>query len=110
MKKRVCLFGLSANPPTGEGGHVGIVRELSQMMMRVKNNNDGTDSSEEEERFHEIRILPVYSHMYNEKRGMQASYEERLEMCRLAFHEIPKVTVSDDEERCFEWYAKKIGK
>jgi len=110
MKKRVCLFGLSANPPTGEGGHVGIVRELSQMMMRVKNNDDETGSSEEEERFHEIRILPVYSHMYSEKRGMQVSYEERLEMCRLAFREFPKVTVSDDEERCFEWYAKKIGK
>mmetsp|Transcript_22699 Transcript_22699/g.33613 ORF Transcript_22699/g.33613 Transcript_22699/m.33613 type:complete len:320 (+) Transcript_22699:100-1059(+) len=122
MKRRVCLFGLSANPPTGEGGHVGIVRELSQMKMKMmKNHNDNDDATAtetdntnnvEEERFHEIRILPVYSHMFNEKRGngMQASYEARLEMCRLAFREIPKVIVSNDEEKCFEWYAKRIGK
>uniref|UniRef100_A0A7S3Q9Q3 Nicotinamide-nucleotide adenylyltransferase n=1 Tax=Chaetoceros debilis TaxID=122233 RepID=A0A7S3Q9Q3_9STRA len=121
MKRRVCLFGLSANPPTGEGGHVGIVRELSQMKMKMmKNHNDNDDATAtetdntnnvEEERFHEIRILPVYSHMFNEKRGrgMQASYEARLEMCRLAFREIPKVIVSNDEEKCFEWYANKIG-
>lgn len=110
MKRRVCLFGLSANPPTGEGGHVGIVRELSQMMTRVKNDDETCRNEEEEEKFHEIRILPVFSHMFNEKRGMQVSYEDRLEMCRLAFRDFPKVIVSDEEEKCFEWYAKKIGK
>ena len=29
-KKSICLFGLSADPPTGYGGHVGIVQTLLQ--------------------------------------------------------------------------------
>jgi len=91
---------------------------MKMKMMKNHNDNDDATATEtdntnnvEEERFHEIRILPVYSHMFNEKRGngMQASYEARLEMCRLAFREIPKVIVSNDEEKCFEWYANKIG-
>ena len=28
-KRRVVLFGLSANPPTGLGGHMGIVKYFS---------------------------------------------------------------------------------
>lgn len=28
-QKRIVLFGLSANPPTGLGGHMGIVRYFS---------------------------------------------------------------------------------
>lgn len=47
MKKKVCLFGLSADPPTGESGHVGIVNELIQMNI-----------------YDEIRILPVYQHTF----------------------------------------------
>jgi len=46
-KRRVCLFGLSADPPTGTGGHVGIVRKLSTLS-----------------EFDEIRVLPVYRHTY----------------------------------------------
>jgi hypothetical protein len=63
----VALFGLSANPPSGDGGHVGIVRAL------VKTG-----------RFDEIWILPVYQHMYSSKRNL-LPYEHRVEMCRLAF-------------------------
>ena len=30
-EKRIVLFGLSANPPTGLGGHMGIVRYFSSI-------------------------------------------------------------------------------
>lgn len=30
-KRRVVLFGLSANPPTGLGGHMGIANEFSSL-------------------------------------------------------------------------------
>ena len=46
-KKSICLFGLSADPPTGYGGHVGIVQTLQQ-----KNQWD------------EIWVMPVYRHTY----------------------------------------------
>ena len=29
LKKRIVLFGLSANPPTGLGGHMGIIHYFS---------------------------------------------------------------------------------
>lgn len=50
-RRRVCLFGLSADPPTGRGGHVGIV----QALLRDKT-------------FDEIRVLPVYRHTYEVRR------------------------------------------
>ena len=31
LHSRVCLFGLSANPPTGLGGHTALVRHLQSM-------------------------------------------------------------------------------
>lgn len=46
--KRVCLFGLSADPPTGQGGHLGIVAHLASMEM-----------------FDQVHVLPVYSHMFS---------------------------------------------
>ena len=54
-KLRVCLFGTSANPPTGEGGHAGIARHLASI---EKSNGGGTE-------FDEVRVLPVYSHVFN---------------------------------------------
>lgn len=81
----MCLFGTSANPPTGDGGHRGIVSHLARA--------NGVD---------EVRVLPVYRHMYASKRGNQASYDDRVAMCRLAFAGLPKVTVSESERTCFE--------
>jgi nicotinic acid mononucleotide adenylyltransferase len=46
-RKQVCLFGLSGDPPTGESGHVGIVKALSQL-----------------DDFDEVRVLPVYRHNF----------------------------------------------
>ena len=42
--KKICLFGTSANPPTGKGGHVGVVEALLQLNA-----------------FDEIHIVPVYN-------------------------------------------------
>ncbi len=52
QRRCVCLFGTSANPPTGDGGHVGIVRALEAL-------------SRDELLFDEIRILPVYHHPFS---------------------------------------------
>jgi nicotinic acid mononucleotide adenylyltransferase len=45
--RRIALYGLSADPPTGHGGHVGIVQALVNMPL-----------------FDEVHILPVYRHTY----------------------------------------------
>lgn len=49
-RKQVCLFGLSGDPPTGDSGHVGIVKTLSSM-----------------DDFDQVRVLPVYSHTFSVK-------------------------------------------
>ena len=54
MSKKVCLFGTSANPPTGKGGHGGIVEHLLSLTSR-----DGAPA------FDEVRVLPVYRHMFD---------------------------------------------
>lgn len=51
-KRKVCLFGLSADPPTNHQGHVGIIHALMQ-----RNEWD------------EIWILPVYRHTYEVRSG-----------------------------------------
>ena len=57
-KTRVCIFGTSANPPTNAGGHAGIVSSLASL--RVDNSN-----SNGPKQFDEIRVLPVYKHMFS---------------------------------------------
>ena len=91
QRHRVCLFGTSANPPTGDGGHVSIVEALSKL-----------------ESFDEIRILPVYRHTFASKRDQLVAYEDRVEMCKIAFQSIPKVTVSDAEKMSFERIALNL--
>jgi hypothetical protein len=46
-KHHVCLFGLSADPPTGESGHVGVVRAIIEM-----------------NEYDELHILPVFKHSF----------------------------------------------
>jgi len=119
---RVCLFGTSANPPTGEGGHTGIVRILSEMKINNEeeppsnqdnedvqdddknsssSNNNNDEAGEGPWAFHEIRVLPVYQHTFSAKRNSLASYRNRMELCRLSFQNIPRVHISDAEERSF---------
>ncbi len=84
-KKSVLLFGTSANPPTGRGGHAGIIAWAAA--------RDDVD---------EIWVLPVYRHAFEEKREMP-SFDHRMAMARLAFEPIsPKVKVLDVERRVAE--------
>lgn len=86
-KKRILLFGTSADPPTGEGGHVGIAKALSALVP---------------EWCDEVRILPVYRHSFETKRDRLLPFCDRINMCELAFQGIPNVVVSDSERICYE--------
>ena len=78
-KRKICLFGTSANPPTGNGGHVSIVQALSALQA-----------------YDEVRVLPVYQHSFQSKRNQSGvSYEHRFRMSQIAFEDVPKATVSD---------------
>ena len=71
----VILFGLSANPPTGRGGHAGIVRWAATRAALPAFGGGGVD---------EVWVLPVYAHAFADKRDMP-DFEHRLRMCALAF-------------------------
>jgi nicotinic acid mononucleotide adenylyltransferase len=88
-RRQICLFGTSANPPTGSSGHVGIVQALSSM-----------------QKFDEIRVLPVYQHTFSSKRNQLAAFEHRVNMCKIAFEVIPKAIVSNAEQESFQRVAK----
>lgn len=77
MRLKVFVFGLSANPPTGWGGHAGIVRFAAAHA-------------------DEVWIVPVYRHAFPEKRQL-ASYEHRLAMAKLAFEPIDGAKVIETE-------------
>jgi nicotinate (nicotinamide) nucleotide adenylyltransferase len=93
-KKRVVLFGTSGNPPTGRGGHSGIIEFLMTLG-----------------KYDEAWVLPVYRHMYRDKRELMggpggASFEQRVAMCKLAFepHGIRRfpVRVLETEKEVYE--------
>ena len=82
-KKRVLLFGLSGNPPTGESGHRGIIQEIEQLNI-----------------FDEIWILPVYQHTFNSKKNL-LPFETRMELCRLNFQDFKTCKVLPIEKDLF---------
>lgn len=71
---RIAVFGTSANPPTGDSGHCGIVRYMVQSG-----------------KFDEIWILPVYIHMFASKRTLE-SYDHRVTMCKLCMEPLSSPT------------------
>ncbi len=85
---RVCLYGLSANPPTGMEGHLGVVQYLASSGI-----------------FDEIWVLPVYRHMYQSKRQM-VPFKHRLAMCQISFPGVSSpscmVRVSELEKDVYE--------
>ena len=92
--KRICLFGTSANPPTGAGGHSGVIQALMEL-----------------QKFDEVRILPVYRHTFSSKRHQLLSFDHRVKMCKLLVEGLPndqptttttKVIVSRAEEDSFQ--------
>lgn len=87
--RRICLFGTSANPPTGNGGHGGVIRALVNL-----------------NKFDEVRILPVYRHTFASKRDQLLGFGHRFKMCQLlveglAATQSTKVVVSRAEEDSF---------
>lgn len=98
--RHIAIFGLSANPPTGDTGHRGIIKYLCSRV-----NHDGSSF------FDEIIILPVYQHMFSLKRNL-IEFDHRFNMCKLNFdgisqqiHSTTRITISDLER---ELYCKKL--
>lgn len=75
-RSRILLFGSSANPPTGEQGHLGLVRWVVET----------ADHAALGGPVDELWILPVYRHAFAEKSGL-VPFEHRFEMCRLCFED-----------------------
>lgn len=73
---RILLFGLSADPPTGEGGHLSLVR-WAATRGHFPELNGPIDA---------LWIIPVYRHAFAEKSTL-SPFEHRIEMCRLCFLE-----------------------
>lgn len=65
LKPRVSVVGFSANPPTDDTGHGGMIKHL-------------VESTE----YDEIWLLPVYKHMFDSKSNL-LTFEHRLAMCDL---------------------------
>ena len=102
-RRRICLFGTSANPPTGQEGHVGIVQALASMKTSTCNTTTTPTTTTATTDlpvfvFDEIRVVPVYSHPFAAKRALLAPFEHRLEMCRLACGNVVNVVLSDAEQ------------
>jgi nicotinic acid mononucleotide adenylyltransferase len=98
-KKKKCIFGTSANPPTK--AHRNIIAFLASL-----------------NEFDEILVLPVYEHMFQQKRcdsnGKMSvnisSFEDRLAMAQLNFSCIStSVVVSDMERQCFYHAMEENG-
>lgn len=104
-KSAICLFGLSADPPTGTGGHVGMVEALIPHLAAT---------SEPQV----LYLLPVYRHTFASKRNRLLPFEQRLAMCELAFAHVMQTTaasyggrvvveVSPAERLAFEWARQR---
>ncbi len=91
-KSQVLLFGLSGNPPTGDTGHRGIVKQIAKQKL-----------------FDEIWILPVYSHTFSSKKNL-LPFKTRMDMSILNFQDLPNCKVLPIEQNAFEYYNKLTGK
>ena len=98
--RSILLFGLSANPPTGSGGHAGIVGWAASGRTFAALSNRAPA---------EVWVLPVYVHSFSQKRNMPA-FPHRMAMARLAFARLPgasvPVRVLDVERRVAEAWAE----
>ena len=86
--KKVLVFGLSGNPPTGDGGHRGIARHFSSLI--------GTRGD-----YEEVWVMPVFQHAFAAKRNL-VDFDMRIEMARLNFGDLPNVKVVSVEREVFE--------
>jgi len=101
-KRTVVLFGLSADPPTGQGGHQSIVSWAATKLSFTQHAcvNQTLINFQRDIPINAIWILPVYQHPYPEKH--LADFEHRLAMSKLAFEHLSgprtKVEVKDIEK------------
>ena len=74
-RRRVCLFGTSANPPTGDTGHRGIASYLSGLSddSGERRSEEGGVRAAQPPLFDEVRVLPVYRHMFTVSDPTRAS-------------------------------------
>jgi nicotinic acid mononucleotide adenylyltransferase len=104
-KRTVMIFGSSANPPTGLGGHMGIVA-WGARDARVDLADDAhPERAREAVPMDEVWVLPVYKHAFASKSNL-APFEHRAAMAKLAFESMPglegRVRVADAEKRVIE--------
>lgn len=97
MVARIALFGTSADPPTGDTGHRGIVRWLTEASLPEL---EGVPD--------QVWVLPVYRHAFADKAD-QTPFEDRLAMARLAFGDLPRVCILDVEREVSERHRGQSG-
>jgi hypothetical protein len=83
--KKICLYGLSGDPPTGEGGHRSIVEYLSKSRNNTTNIING---NKQVPTFDYIFVLPTYKYAIAEKSGQENSYNFRLKLVKANFEGI----------------------
>lgn len=100
-EKTVLIFGLSANPPTGFGGHAGIVSWAAHSLKLDVANDSEPEKALENIGVDEVWVLPVYRHAFSNKSDL-ISFDDRMAMAKLAFEDLPglqgKVVVKDTEK------------
>ena len=100
--RTVLLFGLSANPPTGMGGHAGIVNWGGKHLQVDVPNDEHPELAKENVPMDEVWVMPVYKHLFSSK-GNLVDFEHRFAMAKIAFESLPdlegKVHVSDIERK-----------
>jgi nicotinic acid mononucleotide adenylyltransferase len=113
VKKTVLIFGLSANPPTGMGGHAGIVAWGGKDLRVDLPNDESPEKSRERVGIDEVWVLPVYKHAFASKSNL-LPFEHREAMARLAFEKLPglegRVQVKDTEKQVIEGAFAKAAK
>ncbi|MBI2374870.1 MAG: nicotinate-nicotinamide nucleotide adenylyltransferase [Deltaproteobacteria bacterium] len=115
LPKVVVIYGTSANPPTGDGGHAGIVRWGATTLRTDLPDDDHPEQAIENVKADEVWVLPVYRHAFSSKRDL-IDFSHRFQMAKLGFESLPelagKVQVKDTErvvvESAFE-EAEKNG-
>ena len=100
--KIIGIFGTSANPPTGVGGHYSLVAWAAH-------NPCLYDQDQKLMSLDEIWVLPVYKHI-NDKNSSLVSFTHRFHMAKLNFSDLPDVQVKTiEKDICSLQEGSKIG-
>lgn len=89
--KKICLYGLSGDPPTSEGGHRSIVEYLSKSRNNTTNTNRNANTingNKQVPTFDYIFVLPTFKYAIPEKPGQENTYDFRLKLVKANFEGI----------------------